>query len=179
LRLDPVDLSTVPDLAGATGRLAMTSLPGGPRPTGGERHGDLDEDARILQASGATDLVLLVEDRELVLYGTSRIVDAMAAVGIVVLRHPIPDLGTPVDAEAFAAVLDDVLGRLRAGRSVVVACLAGHGRTGMFVACLLVAAGLAPDDAIALTRASRPGTIETAAQLHYVGAPSPRGRRPR
>jgi len=173
LRPSSLDLSTVPNLAGVSGRLAMTSLPGGPCPDAPGPPGDLDGDARNLHAAGATDLVLLVEDQELVRYGASRIVDAMAAIGIAVARHPIPDLGTPTDVPAFDAVLDDVLERLRASRSVVVACLAGRGRTGTFVASLLVAAGLEPDDAIARTRASRPGTIETAAQVAFVRARRP------
>jgi protein-tyrosine phosphatase len=169
LRLDPVSLASVPSLAGVSGRLAMTSLPGGPRPTASARPADdLAEDAQVLLAAGVTDLILLVEDAELVRYRSIGITGTMARAGIEVTRYPIADMGTPTHSVAFDAVLGDVLDRLRAGRSVVVACVAGHGRTGTFVACLLVAAGLEPDDAIARTRASRPGTIETAGQLAFV-----------
>jgi protein-tyrosine phosphatase len=85
-------------------------------------------------------------------------------------------MGVPSDRRAFRATLVEVRRRVRAGDTVVVACRAGLGRTGMAVACLLVDAGLAPNDAIVLTRTSRPGTIETAAQESFIRERSRRSR---
>ena len=85
-----------------------------------------------------------------------------------VLRYPIVDMGVPADPVAFGELLDEIVGEVAAGRSVLVACRAGFGRTGMTVACTLVRAGLAAEDAIALVRAARPGTIETDEQLAFV-----------
>ncbi|HYH92348.1 MAG TPA: protein-tyrosine phosphatase family protein [Candidatus Saccharimonadales bacterium] len=168
LRPDPVDMRGIPMLADAPGRLLMTSLPGGPRDRGHGPPGRLDEDAATLREVGAHRLVLLVEDTELDRYSTAGIVATMAAHGIVVERHPVPDMGTPSDRPAFLALLDATIERVRAGSTVVVACLGGYGRTGTTVASLLVRAGLTPDDAIARTRACRPGTIERPAQLEFV-----------
>jgi protein tyrosine phosphatase len=47
---------------------------------------------------------------------------------------------------------------------VAVHCGAGLGRSGTPIAAYLVSQGAAPDDAIALVRARRPGSIETAEQ---------------
>jgi hypothetical protein len=46
--------------------------------------------------------------------------------------------------------------------------LAAHGGEAAAVACLLVDAGMAPDDAIALTRTARHDTIERGSQVDFV-----------
>ena len=71
-------------------------------------------------------------------------------------------------ADGLRRTLDDVLSRLRAGESVVVACRGGLGRTGTIVGCLLRDGGLDGDAAIALTRASRKNTIERDTQERFV-----------
>ena len=88
--------------------------------------------------------------------------------GVTVLRYPIPDMGVPADVVAFGELVDSIVGEVAAGRSVLVACLAGFGRTGMTAACVLVRAGLDPEAAIELVRVTRPGTIETEEQLAFV-----------
>ena len=173
LRLDTVDLSAVPDLAAAGGILGMTFLPGKRRDGWtGPWWRDLDEDGDALRSThGADVLLLLVEDRELESCGVPDIAERLPRDhGVPVLRHPIEDMHVPTDPSAFRAVLGDVLARVQAGQTVAVACRGGLGRTGTAVACLLVMAGLGPNDAIALTRASRHGTIERDAQEAFVRA---------
>ena len=58
-----------------------------------------------------------------------------------IVRHPIADMGVPADDVAFGELVTSALEEVRAGHSVVVSCLAGYGRTGMTVACLLVRRG--------------------------------------
>lgn len=144
-RVDWLDLRRVPGLADATGRLGMTSLAAA---EGLRRH------------DGVHTLLLLVEDHELVV--------PPDAEDVRITRYPIPDMGVPADRMAFRSVLDAVRDEVRVGRSVVVACLGGYGRTGTAVACLLVDAGLGGDQAIALVRAARPGTIERDPQEAFV-----------
>lgn len=69
--------------------------------------------------------------------------------------HPIPDLHAP-DAERAAAIVDQVVGDLRSGRSVIVHCGAGIGRAGTLAAAVLVRLGLSPADALEVVAASRP-----------------------
>lgn len=151
--IDWLDLRRAPGLADASGRLGMTSLAG----AGGLRRDD-----------GVDMLVLLVADRELAAAGVPGIVETLGGEGIRVVRHSVVDMGVPEDLAAFRAVLDAVRAEVRNGRSVVVACLGGYGRTGTAVACLLADAGLGGDEAIALVRASRPGTIERGTQEAFV-----------
>jgi ADP-ribosylglycohydrolase/protein-tyrosine phosphatase len=175
IRVQWVDLSSVPGLRGVAdsgARLGMTFLPGKRRDSGPGMHWrDLRADAARLRGElGVHDLLLLVEDDELEALGVSGIADALGERGIELLRFPIADAGVPSDRGALRLTLDDVLRRLRGGRSVVVACRGGLGRTGTIVGCLLRDGGLDTDAAIALTRASRRHTIENPTQERFISS---------
>jgi ADP-ribosylglycohydrolase/protein-tyrosine phosphatase len=170
LRVDWVDLSAVPGLRDAPGRLGMTILPG-KQYVGwhGPAWRDLEVDvARLREVHGCDVFLLLVEDQELVDTRTTAIVEAFERHGIELVRHPVVDMSVPSDEKAFRTTLEAMSAALRAGKSVVVACRGGLGRTGTAVACMLVDAGLAPDRAIALTRATRKETIERDSQVELV-----------
>ena len=96
------------------------------------------------------------------------IAEAMAAEGIDLLRLPVPDTRVPTDTDALTHLLDEMRTRLVRGETVAVACRGGLGRTGTVVGCLLRDGGLDGDEAVALTRASRPGTIENDEQERFV-----------
>lgn len=76
-----------------------------------------------------------------------------------------PDFGVPVDeAEVFAAIVD-LYRRVRAGELVEVACWGGVGRTGTVLACLAIAAGVDPAEAVAWVRGHyHRSAVETAEQ---------------
>lgn len=61
---------------------------------------------------------------------------------------PCPDGGSPLYEEETERVLFYALDAARAGRFVEVGCHAGHGRTGMALAALMILMGLEPDDAL-------------------------------
>jgi ADP-ribosylglycohydrolase/protein-tyrosine phosphatase len=170
LRVDWVDVEQAPGLRGAPGALGMTFLIG-KQGTGwhGDWWRDLDADAdRLRDVHRADVYVQLVEDHELVSNRTERLVEAAAARGIELIRFPVVDMDVPANRIAYRVLLDDLRARIRAGQRVVVACRGGLGRTGTAVACLLVDAGLTPDDAITLTRATRRETIERGSQVSLV-----------
>ena len=171
IRVDWVDLRQAPALAASPGRLGMTFLPGKDEGSGGSHHRDLDRDVERLRDVYSVDtVVLLVEDHELERLRVPDIAEEMEAHGIDLVRHPIPDGSFPADRVALRATVDGLLARLANGENVVVACRGGLGRTGTVVGCLLRDCGLDGDDAIALTRASRPGTIETDEQERFVAS---------
>jgi protein-tyrosine phosphatase len=157
-----------------TGRLGMTVLPGkhGPssRYPGRVYRRELAADLATLASQGVRRLILLVEDAELRRWGDSDLVAKAATAGVDVVRHPMPDGGTPPSL----GEMDVILREARTGRAagnVAVACMGGVGRTGMVAACALVATGLAPADAIARVRRIRhPEAVETPAQEHFVAA---------
>ena len=164
--------AAVPTDAGWTGRLGMTFLPGKwyPGRRGIAHARDLVDDVERLRAHWAVDaFVLLVEDHELVETRTNGIASRMAAHGIDLVRFPVTDLEVPTDIEATRGLLDAIGAIAFApGRTSSSRAWAASGRTGTIVGCLLVDAGLSGDDAIALTRTNRRGTIETSAQETFV-----------
>jgi hypothetical protein len=78
---------------------------------------------------------------------------------------PVPDFGVPEPAALKAAVAA-VLAQLEAQpeRPVHVGCRAGVGRTGLFLACLARAAGVAGDPLDYVRARYLPHAAETAAQ---------------
>jgi hypothetical protein len=170
LRVDWVDLSQVPGMAACQGRLGMTLLPG-KRHVGwsGDHWRDLEADARRLRNHWGVDtLLLLVEDHELRMTGVPDIVEVMARHGVEVVRHPVRDMDVPADPAAYRRTLDGIEARVRDGRTVVVACRGGLGRTGTAVGCILRDGGLSGGEAVRLTRASRRHTIERGTQVEFV-----------
>lgn len=81
---------------------------------------------------------------------------------------PVADFGTPADDAMFEQELASVDNALRVGTPTLVHCMAGCGRTGMFVSCLLVRTGQAPQTAIRTFRRVRGCGPETAQQVAYV-----------
>ena len=89
---------------------------------------------------------------------------------------PIPDYGLP-SPEALAEVLARLQAHLRDGPPVYLHCHGGAGRTGTVAACLMVEAGLAPEQALARLaakwqvmdkRGRIPHSPETEAQRQFV-----------
>lgn len=98
-----------------------------------------------------------------------------------VLHLPLGD-GSATTPEALAPAVGRALAHLAAGRHLAVHCLAGRGRTGLFLACLArQALGLGGDEALDWVRDRIPGAVETRAQERlvrdYRPEPGPAGGR--
>jgi hypothetical protein len=161
-----------PELTGLPGRLGLTRAPGlrWPGRAGPASGADpVADDLRQLAGEhGATLLVTLLSRRELgAVGGLGR---PARALGMRWIHHPIPDMEPPASPGAAAGLVARLTDHLGEGRTAVVHCLAGLGRTGTVAACLLVARGRAAEEAIAAVRAVRPGSVQTQAQEDFVEA---------
>lgn len=83
------------------------------------------------------------------------------------LSLPILDSGIPSDPNRFREVVSEVA---KCEGRIYVHCAMGHGRTGTFVAALLVARGIAADltSALRLIRDKRPGVKLNAEQRSFL-----------
>ena len=169
LRVNEVDLSGVTGPATSGGHLAITFLPG-KKLDGwtGPHWRDLDTDVALLKRSGVDTLFLLVEDAELEGAMVLDLPKALEGAAIDLVRFPIRDPHVPTDPPAFRAAVRDMLGRVRAGRSVAVACRGGIDRSGMAAACILREAGLDAPAAIDRVHIAREHTLTREDGLEYV-----------
>ncbi len=81
---------------------------------------------------------------------------------------PVDDFKTPLRDTPFETELADTDRALATGNQTLIHCVAGCGRTGMFVSCLLVRAGESPTNAIRKFRMLRGCGPETPEQVAYV-----------
>jgi protein-tyrosine phosphatase len=156
---------------GLSGQLGMTFAPGKKAQSQDGYYWDreLTTDLARLKKKYATDvLVSLIEEHDLAKFHIQALPKAAADAGIELDRFAIPDGGVPEDAADFAGLVSRTIGRLRAGKTVVIHCRGGLGRTGVLAAVCLRALGVDPERAMAIIRATRPGTIENAAQEDFV-----------
>jgi hypothetical protein len=174
LRLDPrqqlhVDFLRREDLP-LPGRLGLTMAPG--TWSGwllGRDSTLLSRDiATLVDVHHAAALVTLQEDREIAgLPGGDPRLEA-ARQGLESVWLPIPDGDAPRTPEKALPVVERTIALLGDGKTVVLHCLAGLGRTGTIAACVLTRLGTPVAAAMAQVRAVRPGAIQTLGQEEFV-----------
>lgn len=118
---------------------------------------------------GAHAVVTLQEAGEMHRLGLAGLLQAVKAAGMFSLWLPIPDCDAPERPTHAVALVGEIVSLLRDGKTVVVHCLGGLGRSGTIAACVLVQLGAAPEEAIAKVRAARKGAIQTEVQELFVG----------
>ncbi len=132
---------------------------------GRPRSGDwLEDDIGGLRAAGVDVLVSLLteaEESELDLLPEA---DACMVNRIEFLSFPIVDHDVPTLTPETAAFIQTLVNRRRAGKSVVIHCRMGTGRSAVVAACALIAAGIPVDDVFARIERARgshiPDTLE-------------------
>jgi protein-tyrosine phosphatase len=167
----PFPVAWVP-LPNVPGKLGIAMAPGrGDRTAEAVWARDLHADLRRLRhVHKVQTLVTLLTDDEIEALGIEELGDAVAVHGIEHLRLAVKDGTAPTAAQedAVMALLHALVQRLQDGRTVVVHCRAGQGRSGTVAAMVAAALGDRPSAAIARVRAVVPRAVETVAQEAYV-----------
>lgn len=141
----------------------------------GDWNRDLDEDLGAICKWGASSIVSMIEEAELVELSVANLGERAEALGLDWYHLPVEDGDVPgADFEALWTFAGHRLRRaLQGGERILIHCKGGLGRTGTIAARLLVELGEPPRQAIAMVRAARPHTIETRTQELYVSKCGP------
>jgi protein-tyrosine phosphatase len=89
--------------------------------------------------------------------------------GLAFSSFPIPDRQVPTSEAEFNEALRHASKILSDGKSLLVHCRQGVGRTGLFAACLLIRTGMSPGAAVDLVSAARGLAVpETSEQRDWI-----------
>jgi protein-tyrosine phosphatase len=156
---------------GLAGRIGLTIAPG--KRDGPLWDRDLDTDlGRLREEYKCNLLVSLMEPHEYDWLGIADLFERASEHGIDTIRFPIEDASVPSPEEMprFAELIQQILSAAGAGKTVVIHCRGGLGRSGTIAAACLVALGHPPAQAIERVRDVRPGAVETFTQEQWVQA---------
>nr|WP_256834616.1 cyclin-dependent kinase inhibitor 3 family protein [Pseudomonas oleovorans] len=156
----PYDILRVPGLAGT---LIFTPCPG-------TRETTLEDALLALKQAGAAGVITLMPYNELSANGAERIAQQCQALDLAWYHLPVADEQVPLEdfGEGWRASRQVIVEHLRAGRSLAIHCKGGSGRTGLIAARILIEAGIARGEAIALVQALRPKAIQHPAHVNWI-----------
>jgi protein-tyrosine phosphatase len=156
-------------LAGAPGHLGLSRAPGLAASSG--TAASLHADLRCLRHVHRCDLlVTLLPDDEAGALGLDGLPEAVEVHDMGHASLPIEDYGVPApeQLEAVLDLVDDVRRYLLDGRTVVLHCRAGLGRSGTIGAIILASLWALPEEAVSRVRETQPHAVETPEQEQYV-----------
>jgi len=112
--------------------------------------------------------VTLVRHLELVDIGIPNLFEEVEKRGMESIHFPIKDKWVPDSMDQLILLVDAIITRLRQGKTVVVHCNGGKGRSGTVAVAALVGLGRKVEHSIDIVRRSRSGTIRNPLQIAYV-----------
>ena len=118
--------------------------------------------------AGVDTVVMLTPQEEVHRLTGIDLAEQYQQLGFEVIYAPVVDFSIP-SAEGFQGPIREALRAAQAGRTIVIHCHAGLGRTGMFAACLAkVIFDLPGEEASAWVRRYIPRAIETSEQRQFI-----------
>src|SRR5687768_8190143 len=122
----------------ASGRLGIV-----PRPRGGDW---LEEETKAWRAAGIDVVVSALTGEEVEEFSLAQEQQECQAQGIELISFPIEDRQVPAALPTTTKLIGTLENRLHAGKSVVIHCRQGIGRSSLLAACILIAGGTAAED---------------------------------
>jgi ADP-ribosyl-[dinitrogen reductase] hydrolase len=167
----PIQISWI-EFGRGWGQIGITLCPGKFQTDGisGKWKRDLNTDLEHIRRWGAKHIVTLMTDSEIDDLQVSDLPKQVKEFGMNWHHIPVEDGGTPSDISEryWSDISRTVMEALTSGEDVLVHCKGGLGRSGSFVAGLLVENGVEPYKAIGKTREARKGAIENTSQEEWV-----------
>lgn len=150
---------------GLPGRLLFTPCPG-------TRDTTLDEALETLKAAGASGLITLMPMDELLQNGAGDIGQRCEAHGLRWFHLPVADEQSPAQDfdEAWLRDWPGIEEMLEQGAALAIHCKGGSGRTGLIAARILIARGMAADEASDAVQQLRPKAIRHPAHLAWIAS---------
>jgi len=116
-----------------------------PRPRGNDW---LADDLRVIRQAGVDVIVSALTTSEAEELGLTAEAQECDQNDLLFISFPIEDRSLPTNPAEFTLLVDQLVKLSRNGKSVVIHCRAGIGRSSLIAACALVELGLSPDDAL-------------------------------
>ena len=124
---------------------------------------------QLYQEKDVNQVVILVEQQEYLVHARRDLPKFYRSEGMDVIHFPIPDFQVPADKDVLATAIEDVLDRAQGDGNIAVHCLAGIGRTGIFLACTAKRQlNLDGQQAIGRIRQYMPSALENEEQEQFV-----------
>jgi protein-tyrosine phosphatase len=170
---NPLRVDFIPDnelYLSEAGRIGLCMCPGRKKKkTAHEWDRDLDKDLLRIRDHYKCDVVVsLVRRSELVELKIPTLLEEVEKLGMESIHFPIKDKWIPESMAGVINLVDTLINRLKIGKTIVIHCNGGKGRSGTVAVACMVAMGKRVVQSIDVVRKARSGTIRNPAQIFYV-----------
>jgi protein-tyrosine phosphatase len=163
-----IDTLVIP---GVKGQIGITSCPGlKDECSCFDHYGDsMTDDLLTIRNWGATTLVTLLEESELLALGVNDLPRKAIALNLLWIHLPIRNLSIPDEKFdiQWAWAGPRLAQWLREGQRIVIHCKEGIGRAGLIAARLMIELGTLPGNAIKTVQKARPGSLQLYSHEKY------------
>lgn len=152
------------------GRIGLCMCPGRKKKKAAhEWDRDLEADLLRIRDFYKCDVVVsLVRRSELIELKIPNLLEEVERLGMESIHFPIKDKWQPDSMADFIKLVDALVHRLKIGKTIVIHCNGGKGRSGTVAVACMVAMGRRVDPSIDIVRKARSGTIRNPIQVVYV-----------
>eukprot|EP01129_Flabellula_baltica_P003748 TRINITY_DN13483_c0_g1_i1.p1 TRINITY_DN13483_c0_g1~~TRINITY_DN13483_c0_g1_i1.p1 ORF type:complete len:330 (+),score=35.05 TRINITY_DN13483_c0_g1_i1:100-990(+) len=163
LDVDFIDSTHCPELGRA--RIGMSMCPGRNKKIWRR---SLDADIEYLEELNIDVVVSLVTNTELNAMNITELLPKVQSRNMEAIHLSIQDKWIPQSMEDFSTLIEVVLHRVLKGKTVLIHCNGGKGRTGLVTVALLMQLGMSQESATNLMRSIRSGMLRNPAQIQYL-----------